>query len=69
MNIIRNEVQLKKEQREREQLEKLRKEGKVLEKLEKEKDKTKEVTICRTTTDIQKRKLDKLMSDPVSFHT
>ncbi|XP_057310340.1 PRKR-interacting protein 1 homolog isoform X1 [Hydractinia symbiolongicarpus] len=65
MNIIRNEVQLKKEQREREHLKKLRKEGKVLEQLEKEKDKTKEVTICRTTTDIQKRKLDKLMSDPM----
>ena len=65
MDVIVNEVQLKKEQREKERVEKLKKEGKnVVE----EKEEKKEVVICRTNTDIQKRKLDKLMSDPVCFY-
>ena len=66
MEVIVNEVQLKKEAREQERIEKLKKEGKSEPVSEATLDAKKEVIICRTNTDIQKRKLDKLMSDPVS---
>lgn len=76
MNPIFNEVELKKERWEQDRREKLRKTGlkeheiqTELEKIDKEKgvekDK-KEVIICRTAIDVQKRKLDRLMKDPVS---
>ncbi|XP_065651100.1 PRKR-interacting protein 1 homolog isoform X1 [Hydra vulgaris] len=67
---ILNEVELRKEQRIKEKIEMLKKEGKKpeeikaeLEKANKNK-KTKEVVVCNTVTDIQRRKIDKLMSDP-----
>ncbi|XP_047145134.1 PRKR-interacting protein 1 homolog isoform X2 [Hydra vulgaris] len=67
---ILNEVELRKEQRIKEKIEMLKKEGKKpeeikaeLEKVNKNK-KTKEVVVCNTVTDIQRRKIDKLMSDP-----
>lgn len=66
MELIVNEVELKKKRREEEKKEKLKKEGKT-ESNEPTKEKEKQpVVVCRTTTDIQKRKLDKLMSNMVS---
>ena len=70
MDAILNEVELKKEQRIQEKIEKLKKEGKkpdeIKVELEKNKNKkAKEVVVCNTATDIQKRKIEKLMNDPV----
>jgi len=68
---IRNEVELKKQQREEQRIDKLKKAGKSKEEIEealskykgKEKEK-KEVIVCHTVQDEQKRKLDRLMSNP-----
>jgi len=72
MSEIRNEVELKKQRREEQKLEQLKKAGKTKEEIEKElsegkkkEEEKKEVVICHTVYDDQKRKLDRLMSNPV----
>lgn len=66
MNVIVNEVELKKAAREKEKIDALKKEGKKDEEIKKllpEQKPKKEVTLCKTLVDVQKRKLEKLMSD------
>lgn len=69
MDEISNEVEIKKEARKQEQIDKLKKQGKTMEEinalLPKEK-KNEDVVLCKTATDVQKRKLDRLMKDVVS---
>lgn len=69
MDEISNEVEIKKEARKQEQIDKLKKQGKTMEEinalLPKEK-KKEDVVLCKTATDVQKRKLDRLMKDVVS---
>lgn len=69
MDEISNEVEIKKEARKQEQIDKLKKQGKAMEEinalLPKEK-KKEDVVLCKTATDVQKRKLDRLMKDVVS---
>ena len=69
MDEISNEVEIKKEARKQEQIDKLKKQGKAMEEinalLPKEK-KKEDVVLCKTETDVQKRKLDRLMKDVVS---
>ena len=69
MDEISNEVEIKKEARKQDQIDKLKKQGKTVEEinalLPKEK-KKEDVVLCKTATDVQKRKLDRLMKDVVS---
>jgi len=64
MEKIINEVELKKQQREREKAEKLKNKPKALQKEEEEKEPPKEVVLPKNYYDIQKRKLDRLMNNP-----
>lgn len=69
MDEISNEVEIKTEARKQEQIDKLKKQGKTMEEINalipKEK-KKEDVVLCKTATDVQKRKLDRLMKDVVS---
>ena len=75
MSDIRNEVELKKQRREEQKIEQLKKSGKSKEDIEKELEASKnkkdgekkEVILCKTVYDDQKRKLDRLMKNPVRF--
>ena len=69
MDEISNELEIKTEARKQEQIDKLKKQGKTMEEINalipKEK-KKEDVVLCKTATDVQKRKLDRLMKDVVS---
>ena len=72
MSQIRNEVEFKKQRREEQKIEQLKKAGKTKDEIEKELNEhkskqpvKKEVVLCKTIVDDQKRKLDRLMSNPV----
>ena len=74
MSEIRNEIELKKQQREERRVEQMKKAGKTKDEIEKEMNERKskqpvqkEVVHCKTLVDNQKRKLDRLMSNPVRF--
>lgn len=74
MSEIRNEIEFKKQKREERKIDQLKKAGKTKDEIEKEMNEyrgkqpeKKEVVHCKTLVDNQKRKLDRLMNNPVNY--
>ena len=74
MSEIRNEIEFKKQKREERKMDQLKKAGKTKDEIEKEMNEyrgkqpeKKEVVHCKTLVDNQKRKLDRLMNNPVNY--